>query len=268
MGQRGSVGTQRPLTEFEQAHLIAQQNAALPVSQGGLGLAPDNTAMDRARALGFDVDNPMYHGTNQDINAFINNAPSQGHTLGAGLSNASYFTPDPKTASGWATSTKPRDDDFVNLMISASFDKKASKELKKQSKDFLKNYESFKNGKTVYPVLVNKGQSAIFDAKGKTFNELPLSQIPDNLVNKAIKNKKDSLIINNLVDPPVQGWGGRWDYPQLAIFDPKNIRSRFAAFDPMKKESSNLLATSAAIAPTATMAAYLYNQERNKGGKQ
>ena len=49
---------------------------------------------------------------------------------------------------------------------------------------------------------------------------------------------------------------------------PYNFRSRFAAFDPMKKESSNLLATSAAIAPTATMAAYLYNQERNKGGKQ
>ena len=51
MGQRGSVGTQRPLTEFEQAHLIAQQNAALPVSQGGLGLAPDNTAMDRCYSL-------------------------------------------------------------------------------------------------------------------------------------------------------------------------------------------------------------------------
>jgi hypothetical protein len=38
----------------------------------------------------------------------------------------------------------------------------------------------------------------------------------------------------------------------LAIQDPKNIRSRFAAFDPMKKDSANLLASillGTAIAP-------------------
>jgi hypothetical protein len=29
--------SQRPLTEFEQAHLLAQQRAALPVNQRGLG---------------------------------------------------------------------------------------------------------------------------------------------------------------------------------------------------------------------------------------
>ena len=54
MGQRGAIGTQRPLTEFEQAHLTAQRNAALPVNQRGLDLPANNTAMDRARALGFD----------------------------------------------------------------------------------------------------------------------------------------------------------------------------------------------------------------------
>ena len=106
MGQRGSVGTQRPLTEFEQAHLIAQRNAALPVSQGGLGLAPDNTAMDRARAMGFDVDNPMYHGTGADIKEFNNdflgvntNAPSakKGH----------FFAETPHTAGQYARSSSP-----------------------------------------------------------------------------------------------------------------------------------------------------------------
>ena len=62
MGQRGAIGTQRPLTEFEQAHLLAQQRAALPVNQRGLDLPADNTAMDRARAMGWDVDNPVYTG--------------------------------------------------------------------------------------------------------------------------------------------------------------------------------------------------------------
>ena len=64
------------------------------------------------------------------------------------------------------------------------------------------------------------------------------------------------------------GFDGTASNYETVIFDPKNIRSRFAAFDPMKKESSNLLAQFGALAPTATMAAYLYNQERNKGGKQ
>jgi len=41
---------------------LAQQRAALPVEQGGLGLLESNTAMDRAKAMGFDL--PTYHGTN------------------------------------------------------------------------------------------------------------------------------------------------------------------------------------------------------------
>jgi hypothetical protein len=38
----------------DEAMRIAQQNAAKPVSEGGLGLRPDNMPMERARALGFD----------------------------------------------------------------------------------------------------------------------------------------------------------------------------------------------------------------------
>jgi hypothetical protein len=41
---------------------LAQQRAALPVSQGGLGLPAGNTAEQRAAAMGFDTD--AYHGTN------------------------------------------------------------------------------------------------------------------------------------------------------------------------------------------------------------
>lgn len=38
----------------EQALLTAQKNAALPVEQGGLGLRPDNTPMERAKAMGME----------------------------------------------------------------------------------------------------------------------------------------------------------------------------------------------------------------------
>lgn len=39
---------------------IAQKNAALPISEGGLGLPPNNTAMDRAKAMGYE---DWFHGT-------------------------------------------------------------------------------------------------------------------------------------------------------------------------------------------------------------
>lgn len=53
-----------PQAPREEALRIAQQNAAKPISEGGLGLPPDNTAMDRARAMGFVT--PAYRGTTAD----------------------------------------------------------------------------------------------------------------------------------------------------------------------------------------------------------
>ena len=47
---------------------IAQRNAALPIEQGGLGLPANNTAMDRAAAMGFDTD--VFHGTSKDFLTF------------------------------------------------------------------------------------------------------------------------------------------------------------------------------------------------------
>lgn len=65
----------------QQALDLAQQRAALPVEQGGLGLPASNTPMDRARAIEFDTD--AYHATDADIMAFDNSK------LG---SNTSYLT--------------------------------------------------------------------------------------------------------------------------------------------------------------------------------
>lgn len=56
--------------EAIERHLIAQKNAALPIDQGGLGLPANNTAMDRAKAIGFRTEMPLYHGTNKDFDEF------------------------------------------------------------------------------------------------------------------------------------------------------------------------------------------------------
>ena len=57
------VVVEKPSFEYpqEEALRLAQQRAALPVSEGGLGLPPNNTPMDRARAMGFTT--PAYRGT-------------------------------------------------------------------------------------------------------------------------------------------------------------------------------------------------------------
>jgi len=180
--------SQRPLTEFEQAHLTAQRNAALPVNQGGLGLAPDNTAMDRARAMGFDVDNPVYHGTGADIDAFDPKL----------LKETSQYM------KGVFTTDKP---------------------------DIASNY-----GDTVYPLVQKQGYTLkdkrTDRASGKTPKEVD-----------TIRDKDKNIIVTT---------------------KPENIRSRFAAFDPFNRESSNLLATTAPLVPTTALGAYMYNEKRKK----
>lgn len=73
----GTLGTAAlPDTEFSKAHKIAQENAALPIEQGGLGLAPDNTAMGRAKAMGFKLDAKLYRGTDaNEIEAIGRHGP-------------------------------------------------------------------------------------------------------------------------------------------------------------------------------------------------
>ena len=73
--------------KYRLAHELAQKNAALPVSKGGLGLPPDNTALDRAKALGFDIYNKYFHGTGDDFTEFDPN---------------SFFTSKPHAASTYA----------------------------------------------------------------------------------------------------------------------------------------------------------------------
>ena len=60
----GFAGTIKPVQRkvFEEAFNLAQQRAALPVSEGGLGLPATNTAMDRAKAMGNDT--LAYTGSN------------------------------------------------------------------------------------------------------------------------------------------------------------------------------------------------------------
>jgi len=79
------VGMTKSALSAAERFLLAQKNAALPVSEGGLGLAANNTAAQRAKALGYDT--PAYHGTRIDFEEF---------------QPKSWFSSDPKYASDYS----------------------------------------------------------------------------------------------------------------------------------------------------------------------
>ncbi len=236
MGQRGAIGTQRPLTEFEQAHLLAQRNAALPVNQGGLGLPVDNTAMDRARVMGYDVDNPVYHGTKKEFNEFKN--------------TPNFFSEKKNIADQFGESKeyllKKGDNQFIINQGN----------LTREQRDYFNNLEG-----RLFDEDDLDGFSSDYEGLsdsmewGNTYKDAGKSA--QYAVINAIKNDK----YTHLVMPDFHNDGS--DMVSVS-FDPKNIRSRFAAFDPMQRQSSNLLAQSAKFAPAATLGALMANEKRKE----
>lgn len=184
---------QESMTQYELAHKLAQERAALPVEQGGLGLPPDNTAMDRAKALGFDID--LYHGTDKDITQFLKDKPiekDQGWYGNRGV----YLTPDPSTASAYA------------------------------------GYHEKGIGENVMPLMVRRGK--VFD-----YGDAQPLKTPEESAQFSRQMQElgyDTVEVPNKYAAPEY----QKNY-ETVVMDPKNIRSRFAAFDPFEINSPDLL---------------------------
>ena len=255
-GGNNKAMSQRPLTEFEQAHLIAQRNAALPVSQGGLGLAPDNTAMDRARALGFDVDTIYTHRSRNTPDYFQEINPKKDFGGIFSLAND-----DAGERYG-----KYKHEFLLKGDIASNIaDEYSDSLLKKNFKEIVGHNSSKKISSDDMDMIryVLDNQSVYIDNPDKLYE---------------LFNAFDDVEAFKSMQKTIGELSRRKGYGAVKMEDEfgdstmllhgNKVRYKNAAFDPMKKESSNLLAQFGALAPTATMAAYLYNQERNKGGKQ
>jgi hypothetical protein len=162
-------------TQFDIANEIAQKNATEM-----LGLPPNNTAMDRARALGYDM--TMYHGT--DV-PFIDAFDPKKTKIIEGV----FSTNNPKTGSKYAEEAG----------------------LKNRAQAF--GMESSPN---VLPLLI----------KSESHTRIP---------------KFDKETIDRF-----RSYGNKGVYRDemgvAVTFDPSQIRSRFAAFDPAKVNDPDLLA--------------------------
>ena len=165
---------------------LAQERAALPIEQGGLGLPANNTPEMRAAAMGFE--GGYVHGSpNPDI---TNLRPSITGAQGEGIYSTNYL-PE------------------ANM------------------------YSGTKEGATNYPLYV-KTQNALDVGENNPYDVLgfdlqsQLSQRQKDAIISKQKETEDWLIKNGVPMMP-----SREHYVSTL---PENFRSRFAAFDPFRRD--------------------------------
>lgn len=203
--------------------------------------------MARAKEMGFDVDNPVYHGsrTGADIKSF--KLPETEH------GKAIFFSENPDFANNFASSGAPGEAVYKTLVKKGkTFDPDELTQIEQ-----LRNYLSEKGLlKTHIDSMLDKANLQ------KLLNEEKLSTLKYNpTISEKELNSHLNFIKRNFTnwsvfeDPSVSkaikdlGFDSMNVYEKgsknLAIFDPKNIRSVNAAFDPAKASSKNILAGAA-----------------------
>jgi len=157
-----------------------------------------------------------------------------------------------------------------------------------------KSLEYRATGRGVFPVNLRLGNSLVIDADGQGYGWIPVKNIESLLKERAHKDKLDdmlrklsgfgnppqsyistddaakfakkinydSLVIKNVRDDK---YGQMEPGPSIVVFDPKNIRSRFAAFDPAKKDSADLLAGIAGLPGVASFLEGMNKDFRKRG---
>jgi hypothetical protein len=232
--------TARAKTQYELAHELAQKNAVEM-----LGLAPNNTAMDRARALGFDT--PAYHGTNADFNAFDlsrTGTASGAEQYGSGV----YTTTNPTMASGYANPNK----DGANVLplmvkIKSPLSPDLEKQLTKpQIRSLLQKSPELDDALWNFGDIDYEGKGRVFNNAVNMVHEYQGDKLLDNL--HPIANDffgSSPQAFNDAVAKTIKKDGVQVDFDNgdkfHIPFNPNQVRSRFAAFDPARANEADLL---------------------------
>ena len=204
----------------------AQRNAALPVEQGGLGLPPNNTAEMRAKAMGFDTD--VYHGTNQNFRLFSTDQatfaaenPSVANLYGRSLKNNADIGQNilPLKIRGNQLTVS----DLGNDGSTGRFANNVARELRiprKELEDLRMPNPQFNDS------YLESLQSLLL----KRFGDPRISDVGE----RTIVNRLPEFGVDRLKVTDMSDMGGiQTQYMLPAGSD--NIRSRFAAFDPMRR---------------------------------
>ena len=203
-------------TAYELAHEKAQKNAVKM-----LGLPPNNTAMDRARAMGFDVDNPMYHGTTKDFPTFD---PEKTNDIGFHFGTPEQAENINKVHRGWKAEFTKGDANILPVYL------KTKNALRTGDMSNWSNVPTIMKDEGIIPKDIHEAWRQEGNKDGSIRNWSKLSK-------KLLQDQGyDSIVYENRIESPT---GKVAD--STIVLDPKHIRSRFAAFDPTEAESADIL---------------------------
>lgn len=207
----------QPLREKDK-YLRAQASAAKG-REYGAGQAYDTlddvekARMDRAVAQGFNID--AFHGTKADIESF--DPGLLGITTGAGSARVGFFfAADPNTAKQYA---RHADIGQLDPEREEQFRRAANASMLAGSP--IGQYELDRYGENIIPVKLRLANPLEYDFQGKGYREVTYRE----LLERARMAGNDGAIFRNTRDG-----GGPTDI--YVVFDPSQIRSRFATFDP------------------------------------
>jgi hypothetical protein len=178
--------------------------------------SPDSLPMDeasrlaRAREMNTDLDHTWYHGSKDDVPAF--DLRKAGKSDPGLVGRAAYLTPSPGQASDFAMNPLYGKGDSPNVMPL---------------------HTRMKNPAFVIDGVLPDGRT-LTDAHPNGITKESAKALHDQF----IKQGHDGVIFKT----------GDGEYTQAAVFDPSLIRSKYAAFDPAKKDSPFLLAADQAKA--------------------
>jgi len=213
--------------------------------------------MARAKEMGFDTETVLYHGTATDVASF-DPRKAGGVTKARSAKLGTWLTGSPKTAEGYAdfASGKP-----VQDLIDASYAAERAGQWDKASR-LMAEAEALETagtaGQTIMPLHV-RGKLKTIDMDGVQYDpdDVNLTEIA-----KVAKQEGfDGVRLTNFSDEA--GYGQYNPTTHVLVFDPSNIRSVNAAFDPEKSTSSTLLAA----APFAVVGGAGLTSERELGSK-
>ena len=237
--------------------------------------------MARARGMGFDVDRPVYHGTDRTIDAFdpAQIGSSQDNRLFGG--RGFYFSTDKRSAGMYGDNVieaRGRLGNTLDLtnekplaeLLPDAVEPRTGKTLGALLDDYNKSATNLR----IEDVSVKEVRPGFFEVQWKVGGEWKMKQ-PNPLVSRVELSDDPSgyafarqqelppdprQITTSHIDPAeltraAQSAGfGSIRAPasigtagdEIVIFDPRNIRSTQAAFDPARADSADLLASRAA----------------------
>jgi len=214
---------------------LAQQRAALPVEQGGLGLLESNTAADRAKAMGFDED--AYHATNaNNITKFDLGKSNRGEGVSVALT--------PENAQAYGNIIYPLKVDQQKIFDPTNKDQLG--ELKSYVENLIAQQKPYdKNSLSFYPFTPKKVLENLSNPQTGAY------YLENDIVSKSLKDLGYSGSV-----------GMESGQSQLKMFNPENIRSRFAAFDPFRRTAAT--AAAMGVAAPDLLAAEMPNEMKRR----